>query len=153
MASVAPWLAYTNSNLCSQARGSSDVFKTLYRCAWRAHREADGLAMSSRNARLSPQARQDALCIQASLKWAHEALSRGEATLPEQFASHISERVAAAGGKVDYVQLVHAVNLAAVADVRAQPTLLAIAAHFPARDRGTVRLIDNTVLNEAPDSS
>lgn len=46
------------------------------------------------------------------------------------------------------LQLLHAVNLSAVSDLRAQPTLLAIAAHFPAKDRGTVRLIDNAVLNE-----
>ena len=37
-------------------------------------------------------------------------------------------------------------NLAQVADAAAQPTLVAIAAHFPARDRGTVRLIDNAVV-------
>lgn len=43
-------------------------------------------------------------------------------------------------------QLRHAENLQPVTDLRAQPTLLAVAVHFPARDRGRVRLIDNTVL-------
>lgn len=43
-------------------------------------------------------------------------------------------------------QLRDADNLSDVADVAAQPTLLAVAAWFPARDRGTVRLIDNAVL-------
>lgn len=47
------------------------------------------------------------------------------------------------------LQLLHAINLSAVTDLRAQPTLLAVAAHFPAKDRGTVRLIDNAVLNES----
>lgn len=46
------------------------------------------------------------------------------------------------------LQLLHAVNLSAITDAKAQPTLLAIAAWFPAKDKGTVRLIDNTVLNE-----
>lgn len=46
-------------------------------------------------------------------------------------------------------QLRHAENLGDVSDLRAQPTLLAVAAHFPAKDRGTVRLIDNTVLEAA----
>lgn len=46
-------------------------------------------------------------------------------------------------------QLRHAEHLQPVTDLRAQPTLLAVAAHFPAKDRGTVRLIDNTVLNAA----
>jgi pantoate--beta-alanine ligase len=45
-------------------------------------------------------------------------------------------------------QVVHAENLSPIADVKAQPTLVAVAAHFPAKDRGTVRLIDNTVLGE-----
>ncbi len=43
-------------------------------------------------------------------------------------------------------QLLHAENLGPIAQLAAQPVLLAVAAHFPARDRGTVRLIDNTVL-------
>lgn len=46
-------------------------------------------------------------------------------------------------------QLRHAEHLQPVSDLRAQPTLLAVAAHFPARDRGTVRLIDNAVLQPA----
>ena len=37
-------------------------------------------------------------------------------------------------------------------DTCAQPTLLAVAALFDAKDRGTVRLIDNTVLGQ-PDES
>ena len=44
------------------------------------------------------------------------------------------------------LQLVDADNLSSISDAAAQPTLVAVAAHFPARDRGTVRLIDNTVV-------
>ena len=51
-----------------------------------------------------------------------------------------------------HAQLVDAASLLPVADACAQPTLLAVAAHFDARDRGAVRLIDNTVLGQ-PDES
>lgn len=46
-------------------------------------------------------------------------------------------------------QLLDACSLQPITSVLAQPTLLAIAAHFPARDKGGgVRLIDNCVLGE-----
>lgn len=47
------------------------------------------------------------------------------------------------------LQLVDADNLSGVDDLQQQATLLAIAAHYPARDKGTVRLIDNIVLQPA----
>lgn len=43
-------------------------------------------------------------------------------------------------------QLRDADNLSMVTDVSKQPTLLAVAAKFPAKDKGTVRLIDNMVI-------
>lgn len=44
------------------------------------------------------------------------------------------------------LQLRDADNLSVVADASTQPTLLAVAAKFPAKDSGTVRLIDNMVI-------
>jgi pantothenate synthetase len=44
------------------------------------------------------------------------------------------------------LQVLNADNLQPIMDMSAQPTLIAVAVHFPAKDRGTVRLIDNTVL-------
>lgn len=44
------------------------------------------------------------------------------------------------------LQLRDADNLSVVADASKQPTLLAVAAKFPAKDRGAVRLIDNMVI-------
>lgn len=44
------------------------------------------------------------------------------------------------------LQLRDADNLSVVTDASTQPTLLAVAAKFPAKDSGTVRLIDNMVI-------
>eukprot|EP00955_Chlamydomonas_euryale_P041900 352158-Chlamydomonas_euryale.AAC.4 len=46
------------------------------------------------------------------------------------------------------LQLVDACSLSPVEDASKQATLLAVAAHFDARDTGTVRLIDNIVIGE-----
>lgn len=111
-------------------------------------READGLAMSSRNARLSAESRRKALCICSSLQWAQGAVGSGQITMPYDVRQHVCAAIEEAGGKVDYVELVQAENLSTVDDASKQPTLLAVAAWFAAKDRGTVRLIDNVVLNE-----
>mmetsp|Transcript_40333 Transcript_40333/g.89566 ORF Transcript_40333/g.89566 Transcript_40333/m.89566 type:complete len:320 (-) Transcript_40333:719-1678(-) len=111
-------------------------------------REEDGLAMSSRNARLSPEARSKAPAIYAALQWAERVAADGSVTDPAAIKEHVRGEIDKAGGKVDYVELVDANHLGPITNVATQPTLLAVAAHFPARDRGTVRLIDNTVLCE-----
>jgi len=111
-------------------------------------REPDGLAMSSRNARLSPESRQNALSISKALKWARTALADGSIGDAASVRKTVSDMIEASGGKVDYVELVDANNLRPVNEVKAQPTLLAVACWYPAKDRGTVRLIDNTVLGE-----
>ncbi|KAG2435132.1 hypothetical protein HXX76_007217 [Chlamydomonas incerta] len=109
-------------------------------------REQDGLAMSSRNARLSEEARQKALAISRGLKWAEAGVADGSLGAPEAVKEHVRGLIEEAGGKVDYVELLNADNLGPIADLASQPALLAVAAHFAAKDRGTVRLIDNTVL-------
>ncbi|WIA18346.1 hypothetical protein OEZ85_009811 [Tetradesmus obliquus] len=113
-------------------------------------RENDGLAMSSRNARLSPESRANALSISQAMAWAQQAVAQRQATSAAAIAAEVRQRITAAGGEVDYVQLRDADNLHEVADAAAQATLLAVAAWFPAKDRGTVRLIDNMVLGQLP---
>ncbi len=102
-------------------------------------READGLAMSSRNVRLSPDERQRAVAIPRALEEAQRRLAEGERDA-EALRQGIRERVEAAGGRVDYVELVDSARLTplTVVDV---PAVLAVAAHF-----GSVRLIDNREL-------
>jgi pantoate--beta-alanine ligase len=105
-------------------------------------REEDGLAMSSRNAYLSPSERQSALCLSRAVKRARELFSSGErsvAVLAKETRA-IIERESAAS--IDYVEFRDGDMLQEqeIADSR---TLLALAVKI-----GQTRLIDNTVLGE-----
>ena len=100
-------------------------------------REDDGLAMSSRNANLSAQARTDALrlpAFRAEVQARFEAGTRQVSALLEGAASALEP------GDIDYVQAVDAASLQPV-DVVTAPTLIAFAVRY-----GGVRLIDNLVL-------
>ncbi|ACG74950.1 pantoate/beta-alanine ligase [Anaeromyxobacter sp. K] len=99
-------------------------------------REPDGLALSSRNAYLSPDERRRALALSGALAAAREATARGERDAASLRAG-ARARLEAAGGRVDYVEIVHPETLAPVA--RAEPgSVLLLAAWF-----GATRLIDN----------
>ena len=101
-------------------------------------REPDGLAMSSRNTNLDPQARRDALAISRYLAGVRARFAAGE----RDAAALLADAAAAlAPGRVDYASLVDADDLQPVATVT-RPALVAVAAFF-----GGVRLIDNTVLS------
>jgi len=102
-------------------------------------READGLAMSSRNARLTPDHRRNAPAIFRALSEAAASVAAGETDAAAIVAS-VQKRIAGAGGRIDYVQLSDALTLNPI-DVIDRLALLAVAAHF-----GEVRLIDNVEL-------
>jgi len=109
-------------------------------------RAADGLALSSRNARLSPDERERALSLSAGLRAAADALSAGErdaGALLETVHAPLRE----AGVEPEYVALVDPDTLAPVTAVTTE-TLLALAARV-----GDVRLIDNIVLTPIPDAA
>jgi len=97
-------------------------------------READGLAMSSRNRYLSAEERQRALCISRAVFAAAESMRAGE-----RDAARIILQASAAMDQVeiDYVALVDAASISPVATIENE-VLLAVAAHC-----GTTRLIDN----------
>ena len=107
-------------------------------------READGLALSSRNAYLSAADRGRALCIPRALSAACHAFEAGErnaGALRQIALATVGEAV----DSVDYVEVASAdtaLTLAAGADV-GHRALLAIAARV-----GSTRLIDNVVLGE-----
>ncbi|GAQ87614.1 pantoate-beta-alanine ligase [Klebsormidium nitens] len=99
-------------------------------------REPDGLAMSSRNVRLSPEERQKALSISRGLFAAAERVSAGE-TSAASLTTDVRIAIESAGGKVDYVELVNGSSLLAEESVSSS-SVLVVAARF-----GSVRLIDN----------
>lgn len=105
-------------------------------------REESGLALSSRNAFLTPEDKKEAVVIYQGLKEAKLAFREGErnaAKLAEKVRGKI-ETVERA--KVDYVSVVDADSLQPLAKIEDEEVLIAVAVRF-----GTVRLIDNTILN------
>lgn len=105
-------------------------------------READGLAMSSRNARLAPAERESALCLSRSLAAARRAFAGGERSVEALRRAALSVIEAEPAAQIDYLEFRDQESLEPLekADER---TLLALAVRV-----GTVRLIDNCVLGE-----
>ena len=108
-------------------------------------REPDGLAMSSRNVRLTPEHRKNAVAISASLFDLSAKHSRGDIADERGLSDAVAgvfARVKAAGGVVDYVEVREQHSLT---PVHAVPTdakaVCLVAAVF-----GDVRLLDNLEL-------
>jgi pantoate--beta-alanine ligase len=102
-------------------------------------RERDGLALSSRNAYLSPDERDRALALSRSLRAAEAAVATGR-TGAEDVLAAAREQLQEAGIEPEYLELRSAQDLAPVERVNGS-TLLAVAAQV-----GRARLIDNTIL-------
>jgi pantoate--beta-alanine ligase len=102
-------------------------------------READGLALSSRNRYLSAEERARALSLSRGLAAAESLWAQGvrDRCALEQAAL---EPVEAAADRVDYVEAVHPTSLEPYAD--GARCVVLVAAHI-----GTTRLIDNRVLD------
>lgn len=103
-------------------------------------READGLAMSSRNAYLSSEHRQAATAIHRGLSAAVAAHRQGErqaATLLQL----VQAPIVASGGAPDYVALVNPDTLKPVDDTLKGRGLIVVTARY-----GTTRLLDNSFL-------
>ncbi len=103
-------------------------------------RESDGLAMSSRNARLSPAQRQISLRIASALNKAHELVGQGERQAAAILRVVCDTITATDDTRLEYASLCDPETLEEVDEV-IRPTLLAIAAWV-----GDVRLIDNRVI-------
>ena len=130
-------------------------------------RESDGLAMSSRNAYLSPEQRRQALALSRALQAGQDvaAQAAGSGTRPDPAAirrAALASLEAADGVEIDYVALVDPAGFEDLTDAglglpRRAPVhedageglpavgLLAVAARV-----GTTRLIDNTLIDLHP---
>lgn len=106
-------------------------------------READGLALSSRNTYLTPEQRALAPAIHRELTLIAATLtSRPETPVSELCEASIG-RLQAIGFKNDYLSVVDYVSLTPVARVAAGQTHIIAAAQF----LGTTRLIDNVIVD------
>jgi pantoate--beta-alanine ligase len=103
-------------------------------------REPDGLAMSSRNRRLSESARKQATTIFRVLSTIKEQLRPGELASLQQEATTTLDQ---AGFRTDYISIADAATLQPVQDWDGLQKIVAVAAAF----LGPVRLIDNLPLN------
>ncbi len=105
-------------------------------------REESGLAMSSRNERLSLEEREKAAVIIDALREAKIAFKRGERNAAD-LAQIVKNRIATEPlAKLDYVAIVDRNSLQTVEKIGDEEALILIAIHF-----GPVRLIDNVILN------
>lgn len=102
-------------------------------------READGLALSSRNAYLSPEERETATTISRVMRQAAKSIRAGgsvEAALADGRTA-----LTESGFRVDYLVLRNAETLAELADVTVEPRRMLAAAWL-----GKTRLIDNIAV-------
>jgi pantoate--beta-alanine ligase len=104
-------------------------------------RDPDGLALSSRNAYLSPDERERALALSRALRAAEAAVAHGTRDAAAVVAVARDE-LDRAGVDPDYLQLRSATDLSPVEHVNGS-ALLAVAARV-----GRARLIDNAILGD-----
>ena len=102
-------------------------------------REKDGLALSSRNAYLTPEQRDTAPVLYKSLQMAESMVELGERSA-ETLKKEIRRKIKEAGVEIDYVEAVDAATLAPVSAISGN--VLIAAAIFV----GKTRLIDNTII-------
>lgn len=103
-------------------------------------RGADGLALSSRNRYLSEEEHQRALVLSRSLRAAKPALEEAGISAAPAIIAAIRHEIEAAGGRVDYVEVLDVDTLAEPTETTRE-VLLALAAYF-----GSTRLIDNELV-------
>ena len=100
-------------------------------------READGLAMSSRNVYLSPDERAQATIINKSLQEAKRLIKGGQRNA-NRLETAIRDIIAQAPlAKIDYIEIVSQDTLQSIETLEGK-VLIAVAVHF-----GKTRLIDN----------
>ena len=104
-------------------------------------REPDGLAMSSRNAYLSPQERKSALVLSRALTEIQSRFERGEHTAARLIDAGKQVLAREPGARLDYLEIVDPDTLEPVEEVT-NTVLVAVAAFV-----GNTRIIDNILLS------
>ncbi len=105
-------------------------------------READGLAMSSRNAYLYPEQRKQALVLRRSLRRVQELAQAGEREAGRLVSAGREEFACESAVRLDYFEIVSLDTLDPVENVSGG-ALVAVAAFV-----GSTRLIDNLLLGK-----
>jgi pantoate--beta-alanine ligase len=103
-------------------------------------REEDGLALSSRNAYLTPEQRERAAAISRALSAAERAARAGE-TSTAALVEAAQEELRNSGIEPEYVEARAAEDLSPIAELNGRPVLVAVAARV-----GKARLIDNVLI-------
>ena len=103
------------------------------------HREADGLARSSRNQYLSPDERERAASLHRALRDAAAQVQAGEHRV-DALLDQMHATLGASGGTIDYAEVVDPDTLEPLETVRREARAL-VAVQF-----GSARLIDNIAL-------
>ena len=103
-------------------------------------READGLAMSSRNVYLSPEERKNAVVLYQSQLKAKEQIAEG-GNKPQEIIDVITNLLnQTPGAVIEYVEILNGQDLKEIEEIKGK-VLLALAVRF-----GNTRLIDNLLL-------
>jgi pantoate--beta-alanine ligase len=103
-------------------------------------REPDGLALSSRNAYLSPEQRKDALVLFRALTRVRELFDGGDLNPATLIKAAKNVLAGSSAVRLDYFEIVDPDELSPLTTI-SQPALVAVAAFV-----GNTRLIDNIVL-------
>jgi pantoate--beta-alanine ligase len=103
-------------------------------------REPDGLAMSSRNMRLTSNERSKAIIIYQALTYIQQHLQKGNTVELQQQALELLQK---SGFRTDYLEIADAANLLPVTNWDGEQKIVLLAAAF----LNDVRLIDNIIIN------
>ena len=103
-------------------------------------REKDGLAMSSRNAYLTPEQRASAVCLSQAIRLLKQKVAQGVRSVPDLVKEAQAFILSFDHTRVDYIELCHPRTLEPVETVQAE-TLVAMAVQV-----GKSRLIDNALI-------
>ena len=106
-------------------------------------READGVALSSRNEFLTPEQRQAARVMPRVLQLAEKMFTEGERSAARLMKAMRKELEQEPLARLDYIAATDTEQLSPLEDLSGRATLISLAVYF-----GAIRLIDNVILHD-----